>query len=273
MSNLRQIKTTLPLERLYRAHIEPHHWRGVERTAYIEAFGERDALDLIAAVIGVIERRPPDEVRERLYNCKSARECIEEGLSEDQELRLFETGSGPEGLSYVREPLFLVEAPSRLARVWSRTMLQAAHDGDVPTLTDAEVGVAWWNGLSRSERADWLVRAKSAVPADAWAAYKAAGRHRGRSIAGAVPGHEVRSVAAFASVLRSLRETRALSQVDLAALAGLDVLTVQEMEDAQHDPRLRELIALARGLQVTPGEFLHLVVIIEAGEPGQERPT
>lgn len=40
--------------------------------------------------------------------------------------------------------------------------------------TDAELGMAWWNNLAESERAEWLRRAGSAVPADAWEAFKSA---------------------------------------------------------------------------------------------------
>lgn len=39
--------------------------------------------------------------------------------------------------------------------------------------TDAELGMAWWNNLPEYSRAAWLREAKSDVPADAWAAYKA----------------------------------------------------------------------------------------------------
>ena len=38
---------------------------------------------------------------------------------------------------------------------------------------DALLGMAWYNGLTRRERSEWHQRAGSAVPADAWAAYKA----------------------------------------------------------------------------------------------------
>jgi hypothetical protein len=41
-----------------------------------------------------------------------------------------------------------------------------------PELDDAKRGTAWFNGLSRFDRAFWLGAANSAVPADAWAAYK-----------------------------------------------------------------------------------------------------
>ena len=47
------------------------------------------------------------------------------------------------------------------------------HDR-VPTL-DETAGMVWWNSLAESDRAAWLARADSAVPAYAWAAYKRLG--------------------------------------------------------------------------------------------------
>ena len=41
-----------------------------------------------------------------------------------------------------------------------------------PCTCDAELGMAWWNNLTEPERSRWLARANSAVPADAWAAFK-----------------------------------------------------------------------------------------------------
>jgi hypothetical protein len=40
-------------------------------------------------------------------------------------------------------------------------------------IKDAEAGMAWWNELTKYERAFWLAEARSAVPAQAWEAYKA----------------------------------------------------------------------------------------------------
>lgn len=37
---------------------------------------------------------------------------------------------------------------------------------------DAREGMAWWNELPEYSRAAWLAQAGSAVPADAWEAYK-----------------------------------------------------------------------------------------------------
>lgn len=38
---------------------------------------------------------------------------------------------------------------------------------------DALVGMCWYNGLTRAQPLDWHQRAGSAVPADAWKAFKA----------------------------------------------------------------------------------------------------
>lgn len=41
---------------------------------------------------------------------------------------------------------------------------------------DEIAGMQWWNSLTEAVRSDWLARADSAVPAEAWAAYKRQGR-------------------------------------------------------------------------------------------------
>ena len=40
---------------------------------------------------------------------------------------------------------------------------------------DDRAGMAWWNSLTKPERARWLVEAGSARPVDAWRAYKGSG--------------------------------------------------------------------------------------------------
>jgi hypothetical protein len=52
-----------------------------------------------------------------------------------------------------------------------REAVQAARE--IAThLNDAALGIAWFNRLTPLERAQWFARANSAVPADAWAAFK-----------------------------------------------------------------------------------------------------
>ena len=37
---------------------------------------------------------------------------------------------------------------------------------------DSRLGMAWWNDLTERERSEWMDRAGSAVPADAWEVFK-----------------------------------------------------------------------------------------------------
>ena len=110
----------LPLRRLYRAFVGAESY-SAERTAFIEAASHRDAVRKIANVVAALETRLPDQVEERIYNCYSAYELIDEGVSEDIDLRLFETGwSGNRAICFVEEPLFLLAAPAALIRKWAR---------------------------------------------------------------------------------------------------------------------------------------------------------
>jgi hypothetical protein len=53
----------------------------------------RLAIHRIAIVIAALEDGcTAESVSERIYNCVSVVECIEEGASKDPELRIFETG-------------------------------------------------------------------------------------------------------------------------------------------------------------------------------------
>lgn len=73
----------------------------------------------------------------------------------------------------------------RLARALAEAGLRTHYDGDRQALiiepqaqrnvADALMGVAWFNGLSRAERAYWLELAGSARPADAWRAFQSGG--------------------------------------------------------------------------------------------------
>lgn len=47
-----------------------------------------------------------------------------------------------------------------------------AGTGAAEELPDALAGMAWYNSISRAERAYWHQLARSAAPADAWEAYR-----------------------------------------------------------------------------------------------------
>ncbi|TIV92525.1 MAG: hypothetical protein E5V85_28495 [Mesorhizobium sp.] len=49
------------------------------------------------------------------------------------------------------------------------------YEHDREPSPDETAGMVWWNSLTEGDRADWLARAGSAVPADAWATYKRSG--------------------------------------------------------------------------------------------------
>jgi hypothetical protein len=112
----------LGLSGLYRAHIAPPpNSRGAARTAFVDACSHNCACKKIAAVIAALEHRQPIEVADRIYNCYAAKELIEEGLSEDTEVRLFETGrAGGIATHFVPQSFFLLPEPAALGRAWVR---------------------------------------------------------------------------------------------------------------------------------------------------------
>ena len=68
------------LSRVYRAHIGPATFYGLDRTAFVEAACHRDAIRKIANAVGALEARLPETVEDRIYNVFSARELLDEGL-------------------------------------------------------------------------------------------------------------------------------------------------------------------------------------------------
>ena len=112
--------SALDLSRLYRVVVGSPDSVHPERVAFVEATNGHSALKKVAAAIGALEYRSPATVGARLYNVQSAQECIDDGLSDDSELRVFETGWNGHAPTYVEQPLFLVSAPADLIRVWSR---------------------------------------------------------------------------------------------------------------------------------------------------------
>lgn len=54
---------------------------------------------------------------------------------------------------------------------------------------DAMEGILWWNSITEADRAGWMKITGSAVPADAWAAYKRDVRQH-LSVSDTVPGKD-----------------------------------------------------------------------------------
>jgi hypothetical protein len=106
----------IDLSDMYRASVEPIDWRGSVRMVFIEASSERDARMKVAGVVAILEHRSMAEAVDRVYNVKSARQCIDEGSSVDPELRMFEVGRS--GLAWVRQPIFLLREPASVTRKW-----------------------------------------------------------------------------------------------------------------------------------------------------------
>ncbi len=77
---------------------------------------------------------------------------------------------------------------------------------------------------------------------------------------------------AISERIRALREAAAISQQDLAVKADLSLSLVAKLEQGKKaDPRTSTLLALAKALQVTPGDLLNnLPVLIDEEESGDE---
>jgi hypothetical protein len=88
--------------------------------AYIESIDEDSARRRIVAILAAWEFLKPQDAEERVSNCQSARDIIKEGISEDREMRLFEVARSATAVTaFVREPLFLLQAPGALIRKWA----------------------------------------------------------------------------------------------------------------------------------------------------------
>ena len=112
------------IARLYRAHVQPQGWRGIECTAFVEAANHSAAARKIAAAVAALEYGSTAEaVLERIYNVTSGIELIAEVISTDYGLRLFETGwSGQDVIAFVEHPLFLLADAAPLCRRWARIL-------------------------------------------------------------------------------------------------------------------------------------------------------
>lgn len=60
----------------------------------------------------------------------------------------------------------------------------------------------------------------------------------------------------FGSTVRELRKLKGLSQEKLAFEVGMDLTSINEIENGRRNPTLRTIIRIARALGVKPDELL-----------------
>ncbi len=63
-------------------------------------------------------------------------------------------------------------------------------------------------------------------------------------------------LAKFGSTVRELRKSRGLSQEKLAFEVGMDLTSINEIENGRRNPTLRTIVKIAQALGVKPGELL-----------------
>lgn len=68
---------------------------------------------------------------------------------------------------------------------------------------------------------------------------------------------------AFGAWLRELRRRKKLSQVDLAARAGISATYLSEIEQGERNPTLAVVVRLARALDVKPTQLVSRLDDIE----------
>jgi hypothetical protein len=144
----------IDLTRLYRAFVSQDSWRDPERTVYVEAPSREGAIRKIAAAISALEfGSTPEAVRARVYNCTSALELIEDGVSEDHTLRLWETGwSGSNVIAWVEQPPYSSCASRRRSFAPGRTFRRPIRERRFPPLAPARLAHRHRRHSSRAGR-------------------------------------------------------------------------------------------------------------------------
>ena len=108
---------------LYRIVWETREGKSV--IAYLQAFTRTHAGELFDRLLAEIGREPANELV--LYNLVSYRDLVERGLSDDEDLRIFETGTqGNEFTDWVERPLFLTADPTLVTK-WAQLQADLAE--------------------------------------------------------------------------------------------------------------------------------------------------
>lgn len=120
----------ISIERLYRAHITPSTPGQPHRTVFVEAVNDTAALRKVREVLAALENRSAKHLAEceAVYECRSALELMQQGVSDDLDARLFETAGARDGkvVSFIRHPVFLLQDPAPLTRKWAQIQAGAS---------------------------------------------------------------------------------------------------------------------------------------------------
>jgi hypothetical protein len=88
---------------------------GASVIAYTLGFTRDDARRLFNELLALIAREPADELV--CYNLDSYRDLTDKGVSEDEDMRVFETGwKGDTVASWADRPLFLTADPTLVSK-------------------------------------------------------------------------------------------------------------------------------------------------------------
>jgi transcriptional regulator with XRE-family HTH domain len=71
--------------------------------------------------------------------------------------------------------------------------------------------------------------------------------------------------------IREHRKERRMSQTELAQRAGVALMTISRLERGEHDPHVRTLSQIARGLGVPLLELIRSAGYFENDDPDTER--
>jgi transcriptional regulator with XRE-family HTH domain len=71
--------------------------------------------------------------------------------------------------------------------------------------------------------------------------------------------------------IREHRKERRMSQTELAQRAGVALMTISRLERGEHDPHVRTLSQIARGLGVPLLELMRSAGYFENDDPDTER--
>lgn len=128
---------SIDLSRLYRAYVSPPSPFRPELAVFADASSRDLAHRHICELVALITRRNVDDVADALYNLCSARELIDEGLSEAPELRLFECHWSGNRIFYIDAPLCLVTDPQPLLDAWQRAVSTQSSTAGAPITLSA----------------------------------------------------------------------------------------------------------------------------------------